>query len=202
MNRSHQPRPMCWAIAPRDPTDLYRCMYFCYNSRAVGSGARTNTQSRTKVCSTAAKTSLERVCSSRRRTSVKREAHPAFSSMEGQRARAHATYALQSKETIRTSLNDLHQFRAWDESGWSIEQDKPPFPPQAVASPLLIHSCRYLQTPLWLKPSPVNRTLMSLKPSLSWATNTRVMPCDPSSSSQVGEREGGILWQRTESFLF
>jgi hypothetical protein len=138
---------------------------------------------------------------------VKREAHPAFSSMEGQRARAHAAYALQSRKDlpavmIRTSLSDLHRFRAWHESGWSIEQIKPPFPPQAVASPLLIRSCMYLQTPLWLKLFPVNRAIMSLKPSLSWATNTRVMPCDPSSSSQVGEREGGILWQRTESFLY
>ncbi len=54
-------------------------------------------------------------------------------SMEGQRVRAHAACALQSREdlpavTIHTSLSDLHLFRAWDESGWSIEQDKPPSP--------------------------------------------------------------------------
>ena len=148
---------------------------------------------------------------------MKREAHPAFSSLEGHRAHAHSAYTLQSREdlpavTMRTSLSDLHQFRAGYESGWSIEQDKPPFPPQAVASPpvdpLLQVSANGPQAqaltrqPSAHEPETVSR-LGDEYPGYSMRPKQSRHVCpERSRSSQIREREGGILWQRTESFLY
>ncbi len=142
---------------------------------------------------------------------MKREAPPAFSSMEGQRARAHAAYTPQRREdlsavTMRTSLSDLHPFRACYESGRGIEQDKPPFSPQAAASPLLVRSCRDLQTPLCCQanahePEAVSRLGDEHPGHAMRPKQSRHICPQRSSSSQVGEGKGGVLWQRTESFL-
>ncbi len=124
---------------------------------------------------------------------MKREAQPALS-VEGQQALDQYTCALQQVEdlsavTIRNYLSDLRQFMAWCESGWSVEQDEQPFTPRAVAPPLLIRYRTYLQTILWLKPSTVNRTLMSLKRYFAWVTRTQVIQHDPTSAVKFVPKE-------------
>jgi integrase/recombinase XerD len=114
---------------------------------------------------------------------MKREAQPILS-IEGQRVLDHDAHTLQQMEdlsavTIRNYLSDLRQFMAWCECSWREEQDEQPFTPQAVSPPLLIRYRTYLQTTLWLKPSTVNRTLMSLKRYFAWATRAQIIQHDP-----------------------
>lgn len=114
---------------------------------------------------------------------MKRVAQPTLS-VEGQQALDHYASALRQVEdlstvTIRNYLSDLRQFMAWCEGSWCEEQEKLPFTPQAVAPPLLIRYRTYLQTTLWLKPSSVNRALMSLKRYFAWATSMQMIQHDP-----------------------
>jgi len=114
---------------------------------------------------------------------MKREAQPTLS-VKGQYALDHYSSALKAAEdlsavTIRNYLSDLRQFMAWCEWNFREEREEPSFAPQAVASPLLIRYRTYLQTTLWLQPSTVNRTLMSLKRYFAWATKTQIIQYDP-----------------------
>ena len=116
---------------------------------------------------------------------MKRAAQPTLS-VEGQQALDQYAHVLQQMEdlttvTIRNYLSNLRQFMAWCERSWCEEQDEQPFTPQAIAPPLLIRYRTYLQTALWLKPSSVNRTLMSLKRYFAWATRTHIIQHDPTS---------------------
>src|SRR5205085_564857 len=86
-----------------------------------------------------------------------------------------------SSVTIRNYLSDLRQFRAWCEGRWCEEQDKQSFTLQAVAPPLLICYRTHLQTIIWLKPSSINRALMSLKRYFAWATKMQLIKYDPTS---------------------
>lgn len=124
---------------------------------------------------------------------MKREAQPPLS-MEGERALDHYVHALQQQEdlsavTIRNYLSDLRQFMAWCEYSWREEQDEQPFTPQAVAPPLLIRYRTYLQTTLWLKPSTINRTLMSLKRYFAWTVRTQILRADPTSAVKFVPKE-------------
>ena len=47
----------------------------------------------------------------------------------------------------------------------------------------------YLQTTLWLKPSSVNRALMSLKRYFAWATRTQAIQYDPTSTVKFVPKE-------------
>jgi hypothetical protein len=103
---------------------------------------------------------------------MKREAQPLLSE-DGQHALDQYTQVLQHIEdlspvTLRNYLSDLRQFIAWCEYFWRDMQEDHTFTPQAVAPSLLIRYRDYLQTTLRLKPSTVNRTLMSLKCYFSW----------------------------------
>jgi len=124
---------------------------------------------------------------------MKREAQPALS-VEGQQALDQYAYALQQVEdlsavTTRNYLSDLRQFMAWCESCWHEEWDEQPFTPQAVGPPLLIRYRTYLQTTLWLKPSSVNRAIMSLKRYFAWVTKTQVIQQDPTSTIKFVPKE-------------
>ncbi len=124
---------------------------------------------------------------------MKREAQPALS-VEGQQALDHYAYALKQVEdlsavTIRNYLSDVRQFMAWCESHWYEEQHKPSFTPQAVAPPLLIHYRTYLQTALWLKPSTINRAIMSLKRYFTWAVREQLIQDDPTSTVKFIPKE-------------
>lgn len=83
--------------------------------------------------------------------------------------------------TIRNYLSDLRQFIAWCEDFWHEEQTDRYFSPQAVAPALLIRYRDYLQTTFNLKPSTVNRTLMSLKRYFAWTRKAQLIQSNPAS---------------------
>lgn len=114
---------------------------------------------------------------------MKRNAQPEISD-DGQQALDLYRQALQLVEdlsavTIRNYLSDLRQFIAWCESSWRNGQEDRFFTPQAVAPSLLVRYREYLQTALGLKPSTVNRTLMSLKRYFAWARKSQFIQADP-----------------------
>src|SRR5690349_3016032 len=98
---------------------------------------------------------------------MKRQAQPLLSE-DGQYALDQYRQALQQFEDISpvttpNYLSDLRQFIAWCEDGWRERKEGRNFTPKAVVPLLLIRYREYLQISLGLKPSTVNRTLMSLK---------------------------------------
>ncbi|SRR6266487_1251974 len=113
---------------------------------------------------------------------MKRKAQPILSE-DGQQALDQYRQVLQQIEdlspiTIRNYLSDLRQFVAWSEDSQSERQEER-FAPQAVAPSLLIRYREYLQTTLGLKPSTVNRALMSLKRYFAWIRKTQLIQSDP-----------------------
>jgi integrase/recombinase XerC len=91
--------------------------------------------------------------------------------------------------TIRNYLSDLRQFIAWCECSWCDVQEDSCFTPQAVAPSLLIRYREYLQTTLCLKPSTVNRTLMSLKRYFAWTRKTQLIQSNPASPIKFVPKE-------------
>src|SRR5450755_245467 len=124
---------------------------------------------------------------------MKRGAQPPLSA-EGQQTLDHYAYTLQQVEdlsavTVRNYLSDLRQFMAWCECSWREEWNEALFTPQAVTPSLLIRYRTYLQTTLWLKPSSINRAIMSLKRYFAWATKTQVIQQDPTSTIKFVPKE-------------
>ena len=124
---------------------------------------------------------------------MKRAAQPSLS-VEGQQALDLYTYALKQEEalssvTIRNYLGDLRQFITWCESVCSEKQDEPPFTPQTIVPSLLMSYRTYLQTTLWIKPSSINRTLMSLKRYFAWALREQLIQDDPIRSVKFVPKE-------------
>ena len=123
---------------------------------------------------------------------MKREAQPALS-VEGQQALDQYASALQQEDleakSIRNYLSDLRQLMAWCERSWREEQDERSFTPQAIAPSLLIRYRAYLQTTLWLKPSSINRALMSLKRYFSWAVREQHIQDNPSDTIKFLPKE-------------
>jgi integrase/recombinase XerD len=114
-----------------------------------------------------------------------RQAQPKLSAT-GQQALDQYRQVLQQLEdlspvTTRNYLSDLRQFISWCEAYWSEGQEEHSFTPQTVAPALLICYREYLQTSLGLKPSTVNRTLMSLKRYFAWTRKTQLIQSDPAS---------------------
>ena len=105
-------------------------------------------------------------------------------SQDGQHALDQYWQVLQQLEdlspvTIRNYLSDLRQFIAWCEDSWREGQAERSFTPQAIAPAFLIRYREYLQTTLNLKPSTLNRTLMSLKRYFSWTRKEQLVQSDP-----------------------
>jgi integrase/recombinase XerC len=123
---------------------------------------------------------------------MKREAQPALT-VGGQQALDQYTSALKQEDlvakSIRNYLSDLRQFMAWCEWGFREEQDGRSFTPQAIAPALLIRYRTYLQTTLWLKPSSINRTLMSLKRYFAWAVKEQLIQDDPTDTVKFLPKE-------------
>ena len=114
---------------------------------------------------------------------MKRKAQPTLSEA-GQKAIDQYRQVLRQLEdlspvTIRNYLSDLHQFIAWCEEGFHEEQEDRFFAPHVIAPSLLIRYREYLQTTLSLKPSTVNRSLMSLKRYFAWTRKTQLIQTDP-----------------------
>ena len=94
-----------------------------------------------------------------------------------------------SPVTTRNYLSDLRQFIAWCECSWCEVQEGRSFTPQAIAPSLLMRYREYLQTTLSLKPSTVNRTLMSLKRYFAWTRKTQLVQSDPASPIKFVPKE-------------
>jgi len=86
-----------------------------------------------------------------------------------------------SPVTMRNYLSDLRQFIAWCECSWRGVQENRSFLPQTVAPSLPMRDRDYLQTTLDLKPSTVNRTLMSTKRYFARTRKTHLIQSDPAS---------------------
>ncbi len=128
---------------------------------------------------------------------MKQQAQPLLSKA-GQHALDQYRQALQQCEdispvTIRNYLSALLQFIAWCEGSWHERQEDRFFVPQMIAPSLLIRYREYLQTTLDLKPSTVNRTLMSLKRYFAWARKTQLTQADPASSIKFVPKEASPL---------
>jgi len=124
---------------------------------------------------------------------MKREAQSTLS-VKGQQALDQYAFALKQVEdlsmvTVRNYLSDLRQFMAWCKWSWHEKQDEHPFTPQAIAPPLLIRYRTYLQTMLWLKPSSINRVLMSLKRYFAWVVREQPIQDDPTSTVKFLPKE-------------
>jgi integrase/recombinase XerD len=124
---------------------------------------------------------------------MKRQAQPVLS-LEGRHALDHYADAPKQVEdlsavTVCNYLSDRRQFMAWCKCRWREEQDERPFTPQAVAPSLLIRYRTYLQTTLWLRPSTINRTLMSLKRYFAWVVRAQLIQSDPTSTIKFVPKE-------------
>lgn len=124
---------------------------------------------------------------------MKRKAQPMLSE-DGQFSLNQYAQVLQHLEdlslvTIRNYLSDLRQFIAWCECSWHEGQESRFFTPQAIAPSLLMRYREYLQTMLNLKPSTVNRTLMSLKRYFAWSRKTQLIQSDPASPIKFVPKE-------------
>jgi integrase/recombinase XerD len=83
--------------------------------------------------------------------------------------------------TLRNYLGDLRQFAAWCETSWSEgTETTPPFDPASVATPTITAYRSYLQDSLALRPTTVNRALVSIKRYCSWANDAGLVVRDPS----------------------
>jgi site-specific recombinase XerD len=124
---------------------------------------------------------------------MKRTAQPLLSE-EGQQTLDQYRQVLQQLEdlspvTTRNYLSDLRQFIAWCECCWHERQEHRSFAPQVVAPSLLLRYREYLQTTLNLKPSTINRTLMSLKRYFAWSRRTQLIQSDPASPIKFVPKE-------------
>lgn len=124
---------------------------------------------------------------------MKRQAQPGLTA-DGEFALNQYQQVLQHLEdlspvTVRNYLSDLRQFISWCEAGWNEGPEEQCFTPQAIAPALLIRYRDYLQTSLGLKPSSVNRTLMSLKRYFAWTRKTHLIQADPASPIKFVPKE-------------
>lgn len=86
-----------------------------------------------------------------------------------------------SDGTIRGYVGDVRLFMIWCERSWIEGQEtSPSFSPDGVATPTITRYRNYLQHELGREPATINRYLTSLKRYFAWATNTEVIPRDPS----------------------
>src|SRR5205085_2033779 len=72
---------------------------------------------------------------------------------------------------------------------WHEGQEDRCFTPQVIAPTLLMRYREYLRTSLCLKPSTVNRTLMSLKRYFAWTRKTHLIQSDPASPIKFVPKE-------------
>jgi integrase/recombinase XerD len=120
-----------------------------------------------------------------RRVAPKRPAIPGVSeagetalTLYAQNLRDHEDLAI---ATVRNYLGDLRQFVAWCETYWSEgRQTAQPFDPASVATPTITAYRSYLQDVRGLRPTTVNRALVSIKRYCSWASDAGIVVRDPS----------------------
>src|SRR5713101_1261317 len=117
--------------------------------------------------------------------SAKRPATPAISEA-GEAALARYALSLRDLEdlaaaSVRNYLGDLRHFAAWCEATWAEGTEAaPPFDPASVATPTITAYRSYLQEILALRPTTVNRALVSIKRYFTWVTEAGLLARDPS----------------------
>lgn len=85
-----------------------------------------------------------------------------------------------SLASIRNYLSDMRHFMAWYEQIWSAgREDDFAFIPSDVATPTVTAYRHYLQMDCQLRPTSVNRYLISLKRYFSWANQSAIISRDP-----------------------
>ncbi len=115
---------------------------------------------------------------------MKRVAQPELSAM-GESVLSHYEQHLRVEEdlsvaTVRNYLSDLRQFAAWCEArGPQGREHAASFTPEKVATPTLIEYRTYLQHLLQLKPTSVNRALVTLKRYFAWLEALGQLTSDP-----------------------
>jgi integrase/recombinase XerC len=94
-----------------------------------------------------------------------------------------------SLASVRNYLSDLRHFMAWYEQIWSAGREEDyAFNPRNVATPTVTAYRRYLQENCQLRPTSVNRYLISLKRYFSWASQSALISRDPTKVvKMVGE---------------
>jgi integrase/recombinase XerC len=121
---------------------------------------------------------------------MRRVNKPALST-SGQRALEQYAAYLQhevdtSAATVRNYLSDLQQFIAWCESTWAEGQEQAcSFTPAAITTLLLTRYRAYLQHTRRLKPTSVNRALVTLKRYAAWATEQGVIARNPATAVKL-----------------
>ena len=83
--------------------------------------------------------------------------------------------------TLRNYLGDLRQFAAWCEATWAEgTESEQPFDPASVATPTITAYRSHLQDVVGLRPTTVNRALVSIKRYFAWASEVGLVVRDPS----------------------
>jgi integrase/recombinase XerC len=117
--------------------------------------------------------------------SARRPAIPAIS-LAGDAALARYAQNLRDHEdlataTLRNYLGDLRHFAAWCEATWAEgTESEQPFDPVSVATPTITAYRSHLQDVVGLRPTTVNRALVSIKRYFRWATEAGLLARDPS----------------------
>src|SRR5690242_3543387 len=114
---------------------------------------------------------------------MKRAARPTISVTASAVLQQYATHLHEVDDlhtnTIRGYLSDLQQFVAWCESSWGARQDNVvSFTPTALTTPTLTRYRSYLQATLRLRPTTINRALITLKRYCKWLRATNQIPRD------------------------
>jgi integrase/recombinase XerC len=125
---------------------------------------------------------------------MKRPGVPALSARGQEAVAQYATYLRGeldlSPTTVRSYLSDLQQFAAWCEATWARGQEAAPsFAPAALTTPCLTRYRTYLQQGQHLKPTTINRALVSLKRYCAWATEQGLLARDPAAVVKLVREE-------------
>lgn len=90
---------------------------------------------------------------------------------------------------MRNYLSDLGGFAAFCESSWSEgEESGEPFSPSGVTTPAITLYRSHLKNVAELKPTSINRYLISVKRYFSWAVDEGLVGRDPAKAVKLVPR--------------
>jgi integrase/recombinase XerC len=114
---------------------------------------------------------------------AKRTAQPPLSPAAEQALGAYAHHLREGQDvspaTLRNYVSDLRQFLAWYEAAAAEQGEGTAFVLDQVTTPTLTRYRTHLQTEARLRPTTVNRTLISLKGYFAWAVDAGQLARDP-----------------------
>lgn len=135
---------------------------------------------------------------------MRRAANPALSTIAQQTIEHYACYLREMEDldakTLRGYLSDLRQFAAWCEDSWADGQETAPaFMPSKLSTPLITRYRSYLQTVVRLKPTSINRALISLKRYCAWLADQAYVLRDPAKVVKLVRQEAHAPRQLSDS---